>query len=1202
MNVPPRILQLCILLMALFFAGNATAGPNFVRNERQWPEQVRYRADLPGGAVFFASNRFVYSYYSREDMEKVHEHLDKRNGTAQDVVRGHAYEVSFAGCDQGAKIAGNEQQSWYHNYYLGKDPSRWAAHVPVYGGITYGGLYPGIDLAVYGKGNTMKYDFIVAAGADASVIRLNFNGVKPRLTSDGAIEIRTSVNTVYEEAPYAYQMSGGVEKKVSCRYKMNGQGEITFEFPDGYDRKLPLVIDPTLVFATFSGSTGENYGASATYDQGGNVYAMSSIGNVGWPVTLGAFQTAPGGGFGMGDIGINKYNPTGTTLIYSTYLGGNDGDGVIKATVNSANELIIFGNCASTDFPTTAGCYDNTVSGNSDFFVTHFNATGTALIGSTYIGGSDFETTGNGDVTVDASGNIVCVSSTNSTDFPVTAGVYQSANNGGGDGCIFKFNPTCSSLLMSTFLGGTASDGIHAVQLASNGNIVVCGFTGGSGFPTTPGTANPAYQGGMTDGFVSIFNPSAASLLQSSFLGSSDNDDAVKLQLDDSNKVYVSGNTQGNYPVTPGAYTNANGSIFIHLLSPTLTNVMSTRVGPPSGFSFGGPMAFLVDGCKSIYYAIFTGMTTLPLTPNAFQNTGGIYIAQINSGLASLNYATYLGPSNGEHSHGQSTFDKQGNLYTTLCMQMFTTTPGVWSPTNQTGGVFDGLNFKFHLDPAVTDASFDIDGDDTGCAPFTVTFTNNSSSALSYFWDFGDGNTSTLASPTHTYMVPDTYQVMLVAHNSGSCKLYDTAYGTVVVYENTIVANGSVVEDTGCLPFLVQTVNTSIGATTYEWDFGDGTPLVPGPTPTHLYPTAGRYRVVLHAYNLNLCTTANTDTFYVKVLAPGPTAAIGLLVNDSGCAPYLAEFNNMSTGASTYLWDFGDGTTSTSQFPGTHLYSDPGSYEVVLYAYNYDSLVCKAADTDRIMIHVYPPVKAEMTVSDTSVCEGDAFAFAAQISNAYTEVAWDFGDGTKIGNIIAPSHAYDTSGTFDVVLTISHFICPDTLIDTTVTVVPIPKTVLGPDTSICLYGEPIVLANAAHDPAHTHLWNTGDTGPSILARHHGVFWMRTTNAEGCSSTDSVEVFKSCYIDVPNAFTPNGDGTNDFFFPRQLLTKKLTSFKMQVFNRWGQIVFETNKADGRGWDGKFNDKDQPQGVYIYVIEAEIDRIRSENYKGNVTLLR
>jgi len=202
-------------------------------------------------------------------------------------------------------------------------------------------------------------------------------------------------------------------------------------------------------------------------------------------------------------------------------------------------------------------------------------------------------------------------------------------------------------------------------------------------------------------------------------------------------------------------------------------------------------------------------------------------------------------------------------------------------------------------------------------------------------------------------------------------------------------------------------------------------------------------------------------------------------------------------------------------------------------------------------------------------------------------------------------HAYDLSGILPVKLSTHFRACPNTSFTDTVYVYDLPKVNLGPDTSLCLNDAPIVLENrqTLSPGAYHYRWNNGDTTESLKIGYPGIYRL-TVSKEllHCSNSASIKITKDCYIDIPNAFTPNGDGANDYFFPRQLLSQKITAFNMQVFNRWGELIFETNSKDGQGWDGRFNGKLQPEGVYIYLIDAEIDGIQKEHYQRNVTLIR
>lgn len=379
----------------------------------------------------------------------------------------------------------------------------------------------------------------------------------------------------------------------------------------------------------------------------------------------------------------------------------------------------------------------------------------------------------------------------------------------------------------------------------------------------------------------------------------------------------------------------------------------------------------------------------------------------------------------------------------------------------------------------------------------------------------------------------------------------------------------------------------------FIWDFGDGT----GSTqqnPQHIYTTQGAYTVKL-TIKKDGCeesTTALIDTRH-SINASMTQSA------DTVCIGEDVTFNSTSTGtfALTYFWDFGDGQTANVATV-SHTYATPGTYYVTHVVH--DIIPC--ADTVRDTVVVLPQPIGTLTASDTLLCAGEQTHLVAMASGESTHQEWDFGDGVFAVDTLQVRHAYEDGGDFVVKFKADYAICPSIELSQTIHVSELPKVNLGPDTTICLNGEPVVLETSVVSPNTTFQWNTGATTSSILVRHHGLYWLSAVNDAGCKAADSVEVFKDCYVDVPNAFTPNGDGNNDYFFPRQFLTRSVQTFKMQVFNRWGQLVFETTKPDGRGWDGRFNDKDQPSGVYIYLIDVSFSNKRAEHYEGNITLLR
>ena len=262
------------------------------------------------------------------------------------------------------------------------------------------------------------------------------------------------------------------------------------------------------------------------------------------------------------------------------------------------------------------------------------------------------------------------------------------------------------------------------------------------------------------------------------------------------------------------------------------------------------------------------------------------------------------------------------------------------------------------------------------------------------------------------------------------------------------------------------------------------------------------------------------------------------------------------------------------------------------------------SDTAYATINVDTISGINMQITDTVICQGTYITYTglyADLGN--TGNLWNFGDGNSIVNVNPVMHGFNSTGVFTISVTAHYRACPDTTTSRKVTVLPQPYINLGPDTSICIGSESLILKDLINsgNPAAQWLWNNGQTGPAITVVEPGYYYS-TVNINNCYASDTVWVQNDCYMNIPNAFTPNGDGVNDYFYPRQYLTRGLTEFTMNIYNRWGELIFQTSTLDGRGWDGRFNNVDQPEGVYIYMIDAVFKDGQKEHHQGNVTLLR
>src|SRR5690606_18562868 len=300
---------------------------SFIENRGQWDGGFSYKAGIPGGNLYVFQNKLLFDYYNVKDYERIHELTCGTNKKSLDevgneIINLHAYAVEFIGANKQTSYINENRRSYFHNYFLGNDPSKWQSKVGLFGSVIQKGLYNGIDFKIYTADGkiSMKYDFVVAPGANPNQIKLKYDGVTPLLKEDGSLLIKTSVNEVSESAPYTYQIINGKKIEVASRYVLKNN-ELSFEFPNGYNNAFELVIDPDLIFATFSGAiTSQMYSFATTYDETSCLYAGARAHGVGLPVTTGSYQINFAGG--SHDVGINKYNPLGTGLIYSTYFGG----------------------------------------------------------------------------------------------------------------------------------------------------------------------------------------------------------------------------------------------------------------------------------------------------------------------------------------------------------------------------------------------------------------------------------------------------------------------------------------------------------------------------------------------------------------------------------------------------------------------------------------------------------------------------------------------------------------------------------------------------------------------------------------------------------------------------------------------------------------------------------------------------------------
>jgi gliding motility-associated-like protein len=1217
-----------LIVVALCITGVlqlAAQGPStfeFVENKGQWDKQIKFKGNLPAGNFYLQKNGFTVVQHNITDLiqardnhrgqinnpkDKPAKGITARNNTtpltidSARSIRSHAYKVQFIGAATDPEIVPDKILPGYSNYFIGNDPSKWASNVKIYQAVLYKNVYPNIDVRYYSENGRLKYDLIVNPGGDANNIVMQYNGADKLSIKNSELVIKTSVGDVRELYPYSYQFDKVHGKQETpCAYQLEGKNTVRFK-TGNYAKNSTLVIDPSIIFSSFTGSTTDEWGFTATPGPDGSFFSGSIDFAGGFPVSTGAYKTthSQGGAHGC-DIGIFKFSATGANRLYATYLGGNGDDYPHSLYSDAQGNLVVLGRTYSTNYPgTLVGS-----GGGCDMIVTKLNATGTGLIGSLRIGGAgndgvniedqmesrdhkinsllrNYGDDSHSEVILDDAGYIYVAGQSQSDGFPMIGNGFQKTRKGSQDGVVLKINPDCNSIVWSTFLGGSGDDAAFVLALRPNTNeLYVAGGTASSDFPgMIPGNNSNGVIAdalvGYIDGYVSIISNDGSTLQRSIYLGTTQADLVYGIQFDRDFYPYVLGVTRGVWPVINAAYSNNGARQFITKLRPDLTGIEYSTVFGNGNRPNISPVAFLVDRCENVYVSGWggwyvppsegadpydlAGTANMPITVDALKSVTDnrdFYFIVLERNAASLLYGSFFGQDGGLGEHvdgGTSRFDKQGVIYQAICANCYgsipnlpitrpyPTTAGVWAPTNGAGSGGCNLGavkilFNFAGVGSGPKAYFNGVTDTVGCVPFTVTFKDTVLDAKSYEWNFGDAPPgtpdiiTTNIDITHTFTAIGTYRVRLIAVDSSTCNIRDTAYVNIHVRDDKATLDYKVTKLPPCESLLYEFENTTtfptgkpFKASSFTWDFGDGTRVTPGAlTVQHAYAASGTYITKLILQDTAYC---NSPDSLSKELRVSPLVDARFETPPNGCAPYTAIFNNTSLAGQQFIWDFGDGTTSTDMSP-THEYVNVGTYHVSLIAI--DSNTCNIIDSTALDISVYPLPVADFSFTPVTP-EVNKPTIFTNLSSGATEYRWLFGDGdvTVKNTTDTVIHQYNATGTFDV----------------------------------CLIAY---------------------------------------SSNGCTDTicKPVEALINPLLDVPNAFTPGRFGRNSYVMVAGFGIAKMN---WKIYNRWGKLVFET--ADRHtGWDGTYKGQQQPMDVYAYTLDVEFSDGKKVRKTGDITLIR
>ncbi len=683
------VLSATLILSSQLMAGQAappspgvsflTAPLAFTINEGQWNESARFSACSGGAAFWFMSDRVVYQFvrgYSEAAASSV-------TSALPDSVVQQILTASFPGSNPDAELIGDGKTTHISNYFLGNDPSNWHTDVPNYSAIVYREIYPGIDLRYFGNGRMLEYDFIISPGADPSQIAVRYDGATDLCVNEnGELEVETTWGRVVEHRPQVYQLEGESKIAVACKYQLIDSNTFTFELLDSYNPQLALVIDPVLYYSTYLGGSGFEYGFDIAVDGSGSAYIVGWTTSGNFPI-LNQFQTDPdfvnadifvtklgvggnaltystylggsdidlgyaiavdglGSAFitgysqstnyptqtpyqtsqGSSDAIVTKLGPAGNTLAYSTYIGGSASDQASDIAIDNLGNAYIGGSTTSSNYPTLNPYQTDQV--NTDGFVTKLSAAGNALLYSTYLGGSAIDAVSG--IALDVTNNAYVAGTTGSVNFP-TVGAFQT-DQGGQDAFVTKLSSAGNTLIYSTYLGGTASDGAAAIAINGSGNAFVLGSTGSTDFPLQ----NPMLPYlGNTDAFVTKITPAGSALVFSTFLGGSNYEQPSRIAVDGSGNVLVAGHTlSANFPLEAPyqTYQGAEDAFVTKLNFDGLSLIYSTYLG---GSGNDRALGITADGSGNEYITGYTASANFP-TKSPYQSSQGgadVFIAKL---------------------------------------------------------------------------------------------------------------------------------------------------------------------------------------------------------------------------------------------------------------------------------------------------------------------------------------------------------------------------------------------------------------------------------------------------------------------------------------------------------------------------------------------------------------------------------------------
>lgn len=1050
---------------------------------------------IEGGLLFFEKNRLHYQFAELPDLHSFDPAIYEKK------YLHHNFNVEFVGSNSNINIEKTGPSSFHHSYLIGNDRSKWGKKAKDFERLTYKELYTGIDLEYYLQEGNVKFDFLISPGASTDQIKFKYDGDVDLSLEEGQLRIQHQLGEISILEPYAYQIINGVKKEIDCQFKLRNH-TVSYELPNGYDENIPLIIDPAVIYFTYTGTLQSNFGMTATDDSLGNGYTGGTVFGSGYATTTGAYNVSFSGG--TVDIAISKFSPDARSLLYGTYIGGNQIETIHSMVVDGSNDslnLYFLGATSSSNYPTSLGAYDNSYAGSSslitetnysfsngaDIVVSKLDSSGSILLGSTFYGGNaidglnfpksrgvyvydsllyNYGDSHRGEIIIDRSGNCLIATSTRSLS------LSGSINNLAGrqDGLIVKFSNNLRNLVWSRYLGGSQDDAIYSIKILDNNKVLVGGGTvSHTNFPTSAGSINPTSSNGRSEGFISVISADGQTVENSTFLGTSSYDQVFFIEYDRFQNIYALGQTtSGNFPLkkvdnVPNFEADTGAGQFIVKLTRNLDSAIFSMTfgdGGGTGTPNISPTAFLVDRCQNVFAAGWGGTLvggegakvltdSMPITPDAFDkltDNQDFYFYVLNRDADRVFYATYFGNNNRDHvDGGTSRFDKDGVVYQSLCAD---------------------------------------------CGGFRSNYAPNQSQVFA---------------PTNR-VLPSIANKCSNALLKFDMSLAPNAGFSVSATERCL-APGDTIQ--------IRVKDNSYRADQYAWDFFGNTfngPL-PGGDSILVISTPGTY-TIYQVITDTICLLDDSSRVTIVIrpddiaLAPSKDSIVCFtdsIVLTAGASP-TANF---------YLWSRSPQFTDTISEMETFKHGlRVGVDTLYLKVGNNFTNACEKYDT--VYIDYFPILYSPIIDKDT-ICENTSVQLAVALQNI-DRFVWDFDNGSKDSTNRTPTIFYGSPGDYNISLLVENFVCNAK--DTTY----LPLNVYNndilltsiPDTLVCRQDSVVFDQTATGTNIIQYLWSSdslfSDTlnnyplDGKIQIQQGGIdtFYVKVSNAF-CSQTDQLKV-------------------------------------------------------------------------------------------------